>query len=109
MPKKKPDHEKAKKISFSIPREDWELAEIRMFHGRKGPSEYIRDLIKADTQELWQQKHSQNSAIPFPETLSKVAEDTPNYGIERPNATVPHAQHSSVCYSKKGTKKKDRS
>ena len=45
MPKKKPDHEKAKKISISIPRAIWNLAEMQMFQRRQGDSEYIRELI----------------------------------------------------------------
>lgn len=69
MPKKKPDNEKAKKISISIPRAIWNLAEIQMFNRREGESEYIRELIKADTHELWVQ---QNQIAPF----LKAAETT---------------------------------
>ena len=96
MPKKKPDHEKAKKISISIPRAIWNLAEIQMFHRRQGDSEYIRELIKADTHELWVQ---QNQAMP---TLM-AAEDIPEYGKRSGNETAPPAQRSKVSYRPKKT------
>lgn len=99
MPKKKPDHEKAKKISISIPRAIWNLAEIQMFHRRQGDSEYIRELIKADTHELWVQ---QNQASP---TLM-AAEDTPEYGKRSENAIAPPAPRCSVSYTPKKTRRK---
>jgi hypothetical protein len=58
MPKKKPDSEKAKKVSVSIPRADWELVEMRLLDWRCGPSEYIQRLIRDDTQPLWLAKNA---------------------------------------------------
>lgn len=66
MPKKKPDHEKAKKISISIPRAIWDLAEMQMFQRRQGDSEYIRELIKADTHALWVQQQKGPLNFPLP-------------------------------------------
>jgi hypothetical protein len=71
MPKKKPDSEKAKKVSVSIPKADWELVEIRLLDWRCGPSEYIQRLIRDDTQPLWLAK---NAASPSP---LKIAAETP--------------------------------
>jgi hypothetical protein len=96
MPKKKPDHEKAKKLSISIPREVWNLAEIRMFNLRQGDSEYIRELIKADTYDLWLQKHQESP-------LLMAAEEPPKYG-EKVNETAPPARRSSVSYTPKRIK-----
>ena len=101
MPKKKPDHEKAKKISISIPRAIWNLAEIQMFHRRQGDSEYIRELIKADTHELWMQ---QNQALPS----LMAAEDTPKYGKPSGNETAPSAHRIKVFYGPKKTERKPR-
>ena len=98
MPKKKPDHEKAKKLSISIPREVWSLAEIQMFHRRQGDSEYIRELIKADTHELWLQKHNLSP-------LLMAAEEPPLYGKKEANETVPLAQRSKISYTPKRAKK----
>ena len=66
MPKKKPDHEKAKKISISIPRAIWNLAEMQMFQRRQGDSEYIRELIKTDTHDLWVQQQKGTLNFPLP-------------------------------------------
>lgn len=96
MPKKKPDHEKAKKISISIPRAIWNLAEIQMFQRRQGESEYIRELIKNDTHELWIKQNHQ-----MPTLLA--AEDSPVYGKPTENAPAPPAQRSSVSYRRRKT------
>jgi hypothetical protein len=71
MPKKKPDSEKAKKVSVSIPRADWELVEMRLLDWRCGPSEYIQRLIRDDTQPLWLAKNT--TAI----SQLKIAAETP--------------------------------
>jgi len=71
MPKKKPDSEKAKKVSVSIPKADWELVEMRLLEWRCGPSEYIQRLIRDDTQPLWLEKNAA-SISPL-----KIAAETP--------------------------------
>ena len=93
MPKKKPDHEKAKKISISIPRAIWNLAEIQMFHRRQGDSEYIRELIKADTHELWMQ---QQKGIP---TLMAADPEPKRSG----NEIAPSVQPIKVYSGRKKT------
>jgi len=97
MPKKKPEHEKAKKLSISIPRDVWNLAEVQMFNRRQGESEYIRELIKADTQQLWLQKHQKSPML-------LAAEDPTPYGNPAANATVPLARRSSTSYTPRKAK-----
>lgn len=93
MPKKKPEHEKAKKISISIPRAIWNLAEIRMVETRSGESEYIRELIKKDTHALWLEQHNMPTLM--------AAEDPAPYGAKR--ATAPTAPSSSASLKRKKT------
>lgn len=93
MPKKKPEHEKAKKLSISIPRAIWNLAEIRMVETRAGESEYIRDLIKKDTHALWMQQQNMPTLM--------AAEDPAPYGAKR--ASAQPAPSSSVSLKRKKT------
>ena len=76
MPKKKPDSEKAKKVSVSIPRADWELVELRLLDWRCGPSEYIQRLIRDDTQQLWMARNTA-PIMPLP-----IAAETTEAGPE---------------------------
>jgi hypothetical protein len=98
MPKKKPDHEKAKKISISIPRAIWNLAEMQMFQRRQGDSEYIRELIKTDTHDLWVQQQKG--------TLESPLEIAP--AKRQANATAPIVQPTKVFYGQKKTDRKPR-
>jgi predicted CopG family antitoxin len=98
-PKKKPSMCERRTISFDP--DLYALALQRMKQeGETMFSRYVQALVRKDTAEL--RAKALYDEKPF---LSLVAEEPPEYGKPRPNATAPDAPRSSASYVPKKTKR----